>query len=478
MHYNGHTMERRAVRAEWAGRVADGKFSLIQWLGGSDRCGVFVTEWEGPPPARASIVVSLADDADARAHANCWTPASALSHPNLMRLLHTGQCTIDGAALLYAVTELAEENLAAVLAVRPLTPREARETLAPILDALACLHAHGLVHGHLHPANITAIDDRLRLSTASLHLAGQPSGHLDAPSAYDAPEAAGGLLMPAADLWSLGATLVEMFTQRPPAWDRATQPAPEVPATVPEPFHRMARGCLQPDPQRRLTVAQIRNLLAPAAPIPAAPVARKSWWRLGAAMAVALVALAVGGVVLLWPGRPSTAPAGSQNLPSQTSPPETGGRWKPSPSTRALPPQPSAPESPPAATERGGTTSRQVPAAAGPVSPERAVAAGGEPRGAVVSRVMPVIPEEAATTIRGSFQSSIRVEVDRQGNVSGAAIDAQGPSHYFAALALDAARQWKFRPPQAGGQSAASVWILRFQFARGATQAAAEQVSP
>lgn len=91
---------------------------------------------------------------------------------------------------------------------------------------------------------------------------------------------------------------------------------------------------------------------------------------------------------------------------------------------------------------------------------------------------MPVIPEEAATTIRGSFQSSIRVEVDRQGNVSGAAIDAQGPSHYFAALALDAARQWKFRPPQAGGQSAASVWILRFQFARGATQAAAEQVSP
>lgn len=478
-------METRAARAAWAGREIDGKFTLIQWLGGSGLGGVFVTELEGPQSAQAAIKLTPADAMGAKAHTDAWAAASALAHPNLLRLLHTGHCAIEGAEMLYAVTELAEENLAAVLAARPLTPQEARETLGPVLDALACLQAHGLVHGHLKPANIMAIDDRLRISADSLHLAGEPGRHFSLPGPYDAPEIAGGPMTPAADLWSLGVTLVEMFTQQPPAWDRAAHPAPAVPASVPESFARIARGCLQPDPRRRLTIAEIRKLLAPEAAAARAPVpvkAAKRNLRLTPLIAVVLLALAVGAVVVLRPHRTETAPVGSQEQPSAAEAPAPPGEGKPLPAR--------ATEQPAAGAEAGAAANPETPAAAnpapsaatGPAAPvpatEPAPAASGAPGGAVVARVLPSIPEKAAATIRGSFQSSIRVEVDAQGNVASAAFDTQGPSLYFANLALQAAQRWKFRPAQAAGQPVPSAWILRFRFSRDGTQVAAEQVAP
>jgi len=58
----------------------------------------------------------------------------------------------------------ADEVLSEILPERALTPAEAKEMLAPVIDTLSYLHAKGLVHGRLKPSNILAVDDRLKLS--------------------------------------------------------------------------------------------------------------------------------------------------------------------------------------------------------------------------------------------------------------------------------------------------------------------------
>ena len=75
----------------------------------------------------------------------------------------------------------------------------------------------------------------------------------------------------------------------------------------------------------------------------------------------------------------------------------------------------------------------------------------------------------ADRTIRGKVAVRVRVAVDREGNVSDASYDMPGPSRYFANIALEAARKWRFSPPQVNGSPAPSVWILRFDFRRGRT---------
>jgi outer membrane biosynthesis protein TonB len=42
-----------------------------------------------------------------------------------------------------------------------------------------------------------------------------------------------------------------------------------------------------------------------------------------------------------------------------------------------------------------------------------------------------------------------------------------GPSKYFARLALQAAEQWKFTPPQENDQAVPSQWIILFEFTKG-----------
>ena len=79
-------------------------------------------------------------------------------------------------------------------------------------------------------------------------------------------------------------------------------------------------------------------------------------------------------------------------------------------------------------------------------------------------------PRNARNTIRGNVRVGVRVSVSPTGKVLAATLDSPGPSRYFANLALQAAREWKFWPPQIEGHTVASEWILRFQFGRTETQ--------
>ena len=436
-----YAMKIEAIRSDWVGRVIDGRFTLLQWLGGSECSGVFLTELEEPGSHKAAIKLLPADARDAEAQIADWALSATLSHPHLMRLFHSGRGQIGNTALLYVVTEYAGEVLSQVLPERPLTPVEAREMLDPVLDALAYLHGTGFVHGHLKPSNILVVNDQLKLSSDSLHVAGELCKHSPAPTVHDAPEDATAAMAPAADLWSLGVTLVEALTQHPPAWDGSVHTEPLVPAFIPQPFAGIARNCLRSDPQQRCTLSEVKARLEPPPAVPAPvikPVIKTDRTapakpRAKALVAVVLVLLAVAAVLQLR-------------------------------SCQSKPAQPTADRQ---------TAPTGVAADAGTQGYKGAVV-----KGAVAQRVMPEVLPRASESIRGTFQVSVRVTVDASGNVSNAALDSPGPSRYFANQTLQAAERWRFKPAQADGKAVSSVWILRFQFSRGGASVFPVETTP
>src|ERR1700722_7621189 len=244
-------------------QVVDGKFRLGQLVGRTERSAVFLTDYNGQPVKKAAIKLIPADSVDAPSQLARWKHAAKLSHPHLVRILEMGRCELDHTDMLYVVMEYAEENLALVIKRRPLTPEEARDLLSPVVDALAYVHAQGFVHCRLKPSNIMADDDLLKISSDGLCRIGESGGSPGKPGAYDPPEAAGGRISPAGDVWSLGMTLTESLTQRLPMWEKTNQAEPSLPSNLQLEILDLARHCLRRDPQMRWTVADIASRLQP-----------------------------------------------------------------------------------------------------------------------------------------------------------------------------------------------------------------------
>lgn len=449
-------MNTEVIRNDWIGHSVDGRFPLIECLSSTGVEALFRTELEGTAPRRAAIRLVRADAHDANSRFETWTAASKLSHPHLMRIFHAGRAEIDAVSVFYVVTEFAEESLSEIIPVRPLTADEAREMLGPILDALSYLHDRGFVYGHLKPSNILVVDNQLKLPVDNLPAAGVQGKPRAEIQIYDAPEAAAGLLSPSSDVWSLGVTLVEALTQHPPSWDRSTTIDPVVPAAVPQPLADIARRCLRVDAGKRSTLRDLGVALDPARPpldrigevekpriVPIGKPVAASPQR---SMAKSRVALVVGVLAVL------AAIIGFLVAPSRKPQPPSSSAATPPPAATAPSPQPQAPPAP--------------------------VSTPSVAKGEVAERVSPDISESATRTIHGKVDVVVRVSVDASGAVSNASFDSQGHSRYFASHALSAARNWKFKPPQANGASVPSVWTLHFQFRRDGTDIKATEVSP
>jgi TonB family protein len=433
----------------WEGRVVDEKFPLRQWLGSSDHSAVFLTQRSGAGSQKAAIKLIRAEGSDQDAQLSRWAGAARLSHLHLIRLFECGRAAIDGTRLLYIVMEYAEENLAEILPLRPLAAEEAHEMLRPTAGTLAYLHQSGLAHGRIRPSNIMAVDNQLKISADGLGQIGEPAGPR-APSAYDAPEVRSSGLSPAADVWSLGVTLVAVMTQNEPKLKNGQVAVPEM---IPQPFREIARQCLQVDPQRRCTVADIVNQLrqptlqtktSGGARVGEAnvPQARSKRW------IVALIVLAA--LFVAW--------MGSKFMSHQ--PPVPAAETRPA----SVPP--------PADTAPGQSLA--------PFSEKenKTPAQKGVVRGRVLEQVLPDVSRGAQNTITGHVKVSVQVSVDASGNVAQAKFVSAGPSKYFAERAMAAARRWKFTPPQVDGQAAASEWVLRFQFGRAGTQVVPAEIKP
>jgi TonB family protein len=64
----------------------------------------------------------------------------------------------------------------------------------------------------------------------------------------------------------------------------------------------------------------------------------------------------------------------------------------------------------------------------------------------------------------------VRVLIDPSGSVVNAKLDSAGPSKYFAELALQAARRWKFRPAKVDERNDSSECVIRFEFMKAGTK--------
>jgi len=91
---------------------------------------------------------------------------------------------------------------------------------------------------------------------------------------------------------------------------------------------------------------------------------------------------------------------------------------------------------------------------------------------------MPQISPGALHSIRGRIRIQVKINVDGAGNVTEAHLKSPGPSKYFAARALEAARGWKFQPTLENGQPVASQWIVQFALTRNAIDGSLVRIRP
>lgn len=293
---------------QWEGQIVEGIFPLRQYLGGTDHSAVFLTEYGEGEPRKAAIKLVPADAATADSQLANWNFAGQLSHPNLLRILRAGRCHLASNNLLYLVMEYAEENLSEILPQRALTPEETRDMLCPVLDALEYLHGKGFVHGDLKPANILASRDQLKLSSDTISRIGELQASSRGSGGYDPPEAPGGKLAPASDVWSLGATLVEVMTQRLPDWQPGSQREPLIPANIAAPFQEIARQCLRLEPQRRISIADIAARLNTRAAVASASVSAAASAAIPASEPILSVAAGLVSPVVPNPTTPLSVP--------------------------------------------------------------------------------------------------------------------------------------------------------------------------
>jgi TonB family protein len=560
---------------QWVGQIIDSKFPLQQFLGGTHHSAVFLTRIPGPERRAAALKLIQVHAASADLQLVRWRAAAQLSHPHLLRLFESGRCTINGMDFLYALTEHAPENLSQILPERALTAGETREMLQPVLAALAFLHEKNLVHGHVCPANILAIDDQVKLSADAIFPAGESRIDSRELDAHDAPELVPSSVYESADVWSLATTLVEVLTQKLPIRQDALQIDPQFPQDLPQPFLEIARRSLRLDPTRRWTVAGIaahlhpKPAMAAAATQVATPVASTV-----ASTVASAVTSAVASAVAVEPLRSaalsplavplsSVPPLTAAKLPESQPYPASRNKKRASPSPASRPPflipaiaailffaalfvipkflnhrtdtsatlapaLPAANSAPPAPAKVESKTAqpqahaasaktpasspavvlqpsaqpasskqrigREQPLASAAVPPATAAsdsatkvpeappsekpASSAAARGEVLDQVLPQISGKSRSTIHGKVRIAVKVQVDAAGNVSDAAFDSQGPSKFFADLALEAARRWEFTPPEVDGRSVPSAWVLRFEISPADTKVFPKQVAP
>jgi TonB family protein len=451
------------------GQAVDG-IALLRLLGGDSSSAVFLAERAGE---RCAIKLVPTEDVAAQLPLSRWEQASKLSHPHLTRILQWGGGRLSGVSLVYVAMEFAEEELSSV--DRPLTPKEARETLTPTVKALAYLHAKGFAHGRIKPSNILSVGDELKISGDAPLRRGERHASSPVPKSYDAPELATSGVTPAGDVWSLGVTLVEAMTKELPAFEGGVLRLPA--ALSPDVFREVAAGCLERDPARRWTIADVALWLERGT-IPARKRVRPRYLMPIAAVAgVAVLGAAVwtyGGQYFTRfssPGQPAERVATPALPPSAAAPAVVKEAAKEPAKKPVNPPAAQPRETPPGEIKSADIAPPPEPKPAPPAAATPVVAATQVTSPDVLQPLIPEVPAKWVATIHGKVPIVVRVQADATGTVTSAAIESGGSSKYFGDLALNAARQWKFVPG-----ADAREWMVRFEFTRDTKHPVSAQV--
>lgn len=142
--------------------------------------------------------------------------------------------------------------------------------LHDVSAGLEYLHDHNIIHQDIKPDNIL-LDDNCNFMVTDFGISVSmdkgiydSNGMSGGTRAYMGPERFEGITNNASDMWSLGATAVEMLTGNPPYGEHGGllqaegEPLPELPALQPE-VKNMILSCLEKDPVRRIKANEIRQ---------------------------------------------------------------------------------------------------------------------------------------------------------------------------------------------------------------------------
>src|SRR5258707_13733306 len=94
----------------WSGQSVAGRYTLGNYLGGTQHSAVFATEIVHARAQKGAIKLIPAAVVDAERQLSCWKWVSQLVHANLLKILDYGKGELDGAGYLFGVAELWKED--------------------------------------------------------------------------------------------------------------------------------------------------------------------------------------------------------------------------------------------------------------------------------------------------------------------------------------------------------------------------------
>jgi serine/threonine-protein kinase len=245
--------------------IASGGMATV-WRARDTRLDRFVALKRPHPGATSDDSVRRRMDREARA-------ASSLNHPNVVTVYDYGQDD-DGPFL---VMELADGPTLDQVAPE-LGEAEAIEIGARLAEALAAIHAVGIVHRDVKPANVIVsergpllTDFGIALNPGVTSMITDPGKIVVTPS-YAAPEVlTGAAPTPAADVYALAVIVAELSNGHPlfSGFERPDAP-PELRDAR---LARILGPALSPDPAERPSAAGLAAALGAAAPTISTPVA-------------------------------------------------------------------------------------------------------------------------------------------------------------------------------------------------------------
>ncbi|MEQ4723549.1 serine/threonine-protein kinase [Nonomuraea sp. B19D2] len=252
------------------GTTVGGRYQLVKCLVSSTTTEVWLA-LELPLNRKVVLKRLLADGAESSRLLAEARALASFNHPHVVTLYGT-----EGDWLV--MEHVAHGSLADRL---DMSPRQAAHVGTQIAGALAALHAKGIVHLDVKPANIVDTGDgdvKLADFGAAYRVGDRDTltvnGAISYTVAYAAPEIVLGQPDPKSDVFSLGATLYALVAGRPPgrgaadgesdadvtAWEAAWAEV-ELTADV-GPLDGLLREMLRRDPRERPGIGQVQARLA------------------------------------------------------------------------------------------------------------------------------------------------------------------------------------------------------------------------
>jgi len=227
--------------SDYEGRTIAEAYPLKKLVRPEGRSAFFLTTNGTGTPALVRVIEAHFDESEILTR---WKAISEIGQENLVTMRKFGETELDGTPLVYAVMEPTDISLEDLLYNRTLTVDEARELAWSLIGATQALHARGLVHGQIEPANILAVGELVKLRSDCVK------------EAVDDPDGIGPNIaeQKAADAHALAIVLLQALTGRSSLQGSAT--------LLPSPFDGIIRNGLS----GRWGLAEMSAAIGPARP--------------------------------------------------------------------------------------------------------------------------------------------------------------------------------------------------------------------